>query len=152
MPASQYENLTDSVLHWKKTNQLGRFDPSAKTAAQLASERCSRDEAEIESKQIEVGRRCRVGDDDVRRGVVAFAGKVDGLGGEKEVGARWVGVMLDEPVGKNDGSVVVEGGEKKRLFDCAPGFGLLVRPEKVEVGEQWVPLDDLGVDEDMEEL
>jgi hypothetical protein len=28
----------------------------------------------------------------------------------------------------------------------------VVRPEKVEVGEEWVPLDDLEVDGDMEEL
>lgn len=117
--------------------------------------------------------RCRVGEDDARRGVVAFVGKVEGLGGEAGRGARWVGVSYDEPVGRNDGSVTVvmergdrggneegggqekaaEKGEKKvRLFDCKPGFGVVARPEKVEVGEEWVPLDDLGVDEDMEEL
>jgi tubulin-folding cofactor B len=29
MPPKQYENLTDSVLAWKKAKQLGRFNPNA---------------------------------------------------------------------------------------------------------------------------
>jgi tubulin-specific chaperone B len=168
MPASQYEQLSDSVLHWKRTRQLGRFDPSAKSAAQLSAERAVRDDSEIKGRGIEVGRRCRVGGEDGRRGVVGFVGAVEGLGGERERWARWVGVEFDEPVGRNDGSVTVRvsvkvgGGEegeqeeqeerKVRLFECKPGFGVLVRPEKVEVGEEWVPLDDLEVDEDMQEL
>jgi len=69
-------------------------------------------------------------------------------------------VRFDEPVGRNDGTVPVlvavdgggEGGEMRRLFECGSGFGVVVKPEKVEVGEEWVPLDDLGVDEEMEEL
>ncbi|CAD0113103.1 unnamed protein product [Aureobasidium uvarum] len=34
MPPDEYENRTDSVLHWKKTHQLGRFDPNAPTIEQ----------------------------------------------------------------------------------------------------------------------
>ena len=87
-----------------------------------------------------------------------------------------MGVELDEPVGRNDGTAVVEvevAGEeeeadapsaqphhqarrtektKKRLFQCRDKFGVFVRPEKVEVGDEWAPLDDLGVDESMEEI
>lgn len=43
-------------------------------------------------------------------GVVRFVGGIDGLGGEREVGCQWVGVELDEPVGRNDGSVLVKVG------------------------------------------
>lgn len=34
MPSNEYEARTDSVLHWKKTHQLGRFDPNAPTVEQ----------------------------------------------------------------------------------------------------------------------
>jgi tubulin-specific chaperone B len=155
MPETQYEQLSDSVLAWKKKQKLGRFDPKAKSAAVIAEERRTKDEEEIKKKGIEVGMRCRVGRDDGRRGIVRFVGEIVGLGGERETGCRWVGVELDEPVGRNDGSAEVEVGggplENKRVFECKDKFGVFVRPEKVEVGE-WPPLDDLEMDEDMEEI
>lgn len=77
---------------------------------------------------------------DGRRGTVAYVGDVEGIPG---VGA-WVGVALDEPTGRNDGSV---GG--KRYFECKGNCGVFVRPERVEVGEFEV-LDELG--EEMEEM
>jgi tubulin-specific chaperone B len=155
MPESQYEQLTDSVLAWKKRQKLGRFDPSSKSPEELAAERRGKDQKDVESKGIKEGKRCRVNGDDGRRGVVRFVGEIEGLGGEREAGCIWVGVELDEPVGRNDGSVKVEGGggkmEVKRVFECKDKFGVFARPEKVEVGE-WPVLDDLEVDEDMEEI
>ena len=41
---------------------------------------------------------------------------------------RWVGVQLDEPVGKNDGSV-----SGLMYFRCPAGYGLFSRPNKIEV-------------------
>ena len=42
----------------------------------------------------------------------------------------WVGVEFDEPVGKNDGAV-----KGKRYFTCTQGFGGMVRPNNVTVGD-----------------
>lgn len=159
MPETQYEQLDDSVLAWKRRQKLGRFDPNAKSGADAAAERSGHDSTQIEAKRIAVDSRCRVGNDDGRRGTVRFVGEVPGLGGSREAGCLWVGIELDEPVGRNDGSVVVEiedGGAKeaetetKRLFRCRDKFGVLIRPDKVQVGE-FPPLDDL-MDEDMEEV
>ena len=43
------------------------------------------------------------------------------------------------------------GKEKVRLWEGKEKYGVLVRPEKVEMGDEWTVLDDL-LDEDMEEI
>jgi GTPase KRas protein len=40
----------------------------------------------------------------------------------------WVGIELDEPCGKNDGTV-----KGQRYFNCNPGHGIFTNPNKVEV-------------------
>ncbi|XP_070924542.1 kinesin-like protein KIF13B isoform X2 [Macaca nemestrina] len=55
-----------------------------------------------------------------KTGVVRYVGPADFQEG------TWVGVELDLPSGKNDGSI---GG--KQYFRCNPGYGLLVRPNRV---------------------
>ncbi|KAL3960046.1 hypothetical protein ACCO45_005163 [Purpureocillium lilacinum] len=139
MPEDEYEKKTDSVLAWKKAQKLGRFDPNAPDHEQA---KLAALDDEVRRRGIEVGRRCRVGSEDARRGVVRYVGEV------KEIPAgrgTWVGVQLDEPVGKNDGSIAGTRywGEASELK-----HGVFVRPERVEVGE-FPPLDDL---EDMEEI
>jgi len=57
---------------------------------------------------------------------------------------HWVGVTLDEPTGKNNGTI-----KGKRYFDCGNNCGVFVRPERCEVGD-FPPLD-LN-DDDLEEL
>ncbi|KAF3050820.1 hypothetical protein E8E11_005857 [Didymella keratinophila] len=138
MPAAEYETRTDSVLAWKKAQKLGRFDPDAPSIEQqkiLASER------EIEERGLVVGGRVRLlPESDARRGTVSYTGLVSEIPG---IGA-WVGVTLDEPTGKNDGSV-----KGKRYFECGNNCGVFVRPERCEAGDFPV-LDEF--DEDLEEL
>ncbi|KAB0368529.1 hypothetical protein FD755_019563 [Muntiacus reevesi] len=55
-----------------------------------------------------------------KTGIVRYVGPTDFQEG------TWVGVELDLPSGKNDGSI---GG--KQYFRCNPGYGLLVRPDRV---------------------
>ncbi|KAI0900835.1 CAP Gly-rich domain-containing protein [Annulohypoxylon nitens] len=139
MPEEEYEKKSDSVLAWKKAEKLGRFNPDAPN---LEKAKIDGFAAEIVSRGIEVGKRCRLGGDDSRRGEVKYVGDVKEIPGA--IGA-WVGVQLDEPVGKNDGSI---GGTRYWGTESALKHGVFVRPERVEIGEYPV-LDDL---EDMEEI
>jgi tubulin-specific chaperone B len=140
MPEEEYAKKTDSVLAWKKAQKLGRFNPDAPA---LEEAKIAAFAEEARSRGIEVGKRCRVGGDDARRGEVMYVGEVDEIPGGL---GTWIGVQLDEPMGKNDGSIGKtrywgEPSELKR--------GVFVRPERVEIGE-WPVLNDF--DEDMEEI
>ncbi|KAI1107330.1 CAP Gly-rich domain-containing protein [Jackrogersella minutella] len=139
MPEEEYEKKSDSVLAWKKTEKLGRFNPDAPS---LEKAKIDGFRAEIRSRGIEVGKRCRVGSDDSRRGEVKYVGEVKEIPGS--IG-DWIGVQLDEPVGKNDGSI---GHTRYWGAESALKHGVFVRPERVEVGD-WPVLNDL---EDMEEI
>ncbi|KAL7748585.1 hypothetical protein RI367_005996 [Sorochytrium milnesiophthora] len=57
-------------------------------------------------------------------------GTIKFIGTTKFASGKWVGVALDEPTGKNDGSVLGE-----RYFDCEPSCGLFVRPGQVRLLE-----------------
>lgn len=156
LPIAEYQARTDSVLAWKKAQKLGRFDPEA---PQIVQEKSDASFAEVEhrgestwdiSRQcsswyagIKQGLRCRLlPESDHRRGTVAYVGEVAEIPGG--VGA-WVGVQLDEPTGKNDGSI-----SGKRYFQCSHNCGVFVRPERVEVGDfPALNLDDeLGEDDE----
>ncbi|RDL38503.1 Cap-Gly-containing protein [Venustampulla echinocandica] len=144
LPTAIYETKTDSVLAWKKANKLGRFDPAAPSIIEARLASYAKD---ISDRGIEVGKRCRVGGDDTRRGAVMYVGEVEEIAKETGDGGlgQWVGVKFDEPVGKNDGSL---GGKRYWGKEGDGKFGVFVRPERVEVGE-FPMLDDL---EDMEEI
>lgn len=88
--------------------------------------------------------RCRISP--TRRGQIAYVGAVPELPGPQN--GPWIGIILDEPVGKNDGSVGA-----KRYFECERARGVFVRPDRVEKGDWGV----LGVggeegDDDLEEI
>ncbi|TEA17809.1 Cell polarity protein alp11 [Colletotrichum sidae] len=139
MPEEEYAKKTDSVLAWKKAQKLGRFDPDAPSHEQAKIDALQQ---EIQQRGIQVGKRCRVGGDDSRRGVVKYVGDVNEIPGGL---GPWIGLHLDEPVGKNDGSI---NGKRYWGEESALKHGVFVRPERVEVGD-WPVLDDL---EDMEEI
>ncbi|KAL1601398.1 hypothetical protein SLS60_006311 [Paraconiothyrium brasiliense] len=138
MPPAEYETRTDSVLAWKKNQKLGRFDPNAPSIEQ---QKIRASEREIEERGLSLGTRVRIlPETDSRRGTVSYVGQVPEIPG---IGS-WVGITLDEPTGKNDGTV-----NGKRYFECGKNYGVFLRPERCEAGE-FPPLD-MG-DEDLEEL
>jgi tubulin-folding cofactor B len=61
-----------------------------------------------------------------KRGVIRYVGKI----GEIAPG-WWVGVEYDEACGKNDGAV-----KGVRYFECPENTGGLVRPDKVQPGDE----------------
>ncbi|KAF7502528.1 hypothetical protein GJ744_005615 [Endocarpon pusillum] len=157
MPAAQYASLPSTVLAYKRSHQLRRFDPQnsadhRKPASELAQERTARDEAVITRGSSWAGgagsiARMRGGAWSLCRGSAGLGGR--GRGSEGAGSVR----MGREGGGEGQGGEG-EGKRKeemKRLFECQPGFGVVVRPEKVEVGEEWTPLDDLGLELDDEE-
>eukprot|EP00358_Blepharisma_japonicum_P002223 CAMPEP_0202947108 /NCGR_PEP_ID=MMETSP1395-20130829/10723_1 /ASSEMBLY_ACC=CAM_ASM_000871 /TAXON_ID=5961 /ORGANISM="Blepharisma japonicum, Strain Stock R1072" /LENGTH=217 /DNA_ID=CAMNT_0049648133 /DNA_START=59 /DNA_END=712 /DNA_ORIENTATION=+ len=72
---------------------------------------------------IQVGNRCKINPGD-KRGTVRYVGKIP----EAQPG-YWVGIELDEPLGKNDGCV-----KETRYFQTEKNHGIFVRPNSVEIG------------------
>ena len=142
MPPEEYAAKTDSVLAWKKAQKLGRFDPAAPS---LEEAKLAVYEREIKSRGIEVGKRCRVGGEDEKRGEVMYVGDVAEIPG---AAGKWIAVRLDEPVGKNDGSIAGKRYWGKEGENGGAKYGVFVRPERVEMGNFPI-LNDL---EDMEEI
>ncbi|KAL7534058.1 hypothetical protein ACHAWF_004704 [Thalassiosira exigua] len=94
-------------------------------------------------ERLSLGSRCQV-QPGSRRGEIAFLGAIDELGG----GGHWVGVILDEPVGKTDGTVKASG---VRYFEApGPSRGGFFRGKNVEAGD-FPELDILDELEDSED-
>lgn len=66
--------------------------------------------------------------------VTAGTGTVRFVGQTAFAAGKWVGIQLDEPTGKNDGSVA-----GTRYFTCADGYGVFVRASMVSVLDQGGP-------------
>lgn len=139
LPEEVYENKSDSVLNWKKQNQLGRFNPNFQQEKSKVVEENNRI-----AEKIKVGDRFRnINIQGERRGVVRFLGKVDVLDkGE----SMWVGVEFDEPVGKNNGMI-----DNQRFFECREKCGSFLRPKQVEIGD-FPELDPFASDNDDDEI
>jgi len=125
---SEYAKRDDTVLAYKQRNKIGRFAEKDDTIVE-------RSELPVD---IQMGSRCEVESLEAgfsKRGTVRFVGQTQFSTGV------WVGVEYDEPFGKNDGSVKGE-----RYFSCRQNYGVLVRPEKVKVGDY--PAEELELEDE----
>ncbi|KAI8816689.1 CAP Gly-rich domain-containing protein [Fimicolochytrium jonesii] len=133
---AEYDKRTDSVRAFLKRNKRGKFaeQPDSPTEperpetppAMKPGDRC---EVAPEANTEVVGQSMR------KRGTVRFVGNVEFKPG------FWVGVEYDEPLGKHDGSV-----QGVKYFSCPNKHGVLVRPERVTVGD--FPEEDLFASDD----
>lgn len=126
MTDEDYDKRENTLRSYKK--KMLEKDPTfkfVKTGGGGGGEKSSvnyEDEACIAG--ISVGGRCEVAPG-ARRGTIMYVGAVGPL-----PEGYWVGVKLDEPLGKGDGS---RGGLK--FFDAEDKYGAFVRPDHVVVGD-----------------
>ncbi|WFD20826.1 hypothetical protein MCAP1_003080 [Malassezia caprae] len=109
----QYAARPDTLRAFLQARQLGRYAPAQAPAPSVPAD-------------MVAGARCIVdtGDRFERRGTIRFAGPTQFAPGV------WIGVELDEPVGKNDGSV-----QGVRYFATRMRHGTFIRPAHVRVGD-----------------
>lgn len=162
LPGVDATDLPDSLLEFKRRNQLGRFAP---THGENTSD--ARNTSEDLPPGLEPGSRCEVSlsEEMSRRGTVRFVGPAD-FGPQD--GRIWVGVEWDEPVGKNDGMQVAAFSstittatvcancarksyrvDGKRYFQTGPLRASFVKPSSITVGD-FPELDPFAEDDDME--
>lgn len=127
-----YNKRDDTFRKWKERNVANTEASQPKEEKEI--------EPETEpSEDVQVGARCEVQNSGKPRGTIQFVGKT------KFADGYWVGVQLDEPVGKNNGNV-----KGVQYFTCEEGYGIFVKPNALIVGD--FPEEDLGFSSDEDEI
>ena len=106
------------VQYFECEPNRGLFSKPEKLKLEPKAQNPSNKNSEPSGGNFKVGDQVLV--DGVKSGVIGFIGQTQFARGV------WVGVVLDIPEGKNDGSV---GGVQ--YFDCAPNHGLFTRLQKL---------------------
>jgi len=127
-PSNTVKNLQDTSAVEKYILSEEAYSKKEGTYKKWKEQQKKDEKKEESPEHIHVGIRCEVepatGGDLKRRGIVMYVGELEGSSG------FWVGVKLDEPIGKNDGSV-----KGKRYFECLDKYGVFVKPHKVTIGD-----------------
>lgn len=123
----EYNQRQNSFRKFKQNNPQMFAEAEARAAAQAAAQAAIDPEEGAEAAAaIRVGMRCEMSDDAAlpKRGVVSYVGKVDFAPG------YWVGVTLDEPTGKHDGTV-----KGRAYFQAEPNHGAFKKAALLLVGD-----------------
>lgn len=118
MSPEEYARRSDSVLAWKKKNQLGRFGSSSTDDNPQSGQA-----GPASYPEIRIGSKCHVHlkSGQLAQGIVAYMGDIPDL-----PSGTWVGMRLDTPDGKNNGTVLGHN-----IFDAPENHGVCVRPWQV---------------------
>eukprot|EP00004_Rigifila_ramosa_P019339 TRINITY_DN4899_c0_g1_i1.p2 TRINITY_DN4899_c0_g1~~TRINITY_DN4899_c0_g1_i1.p2 ORF type:complete len:255 (+),score=61.67 TRINITY_DN4899_c0_g1_i1:56-766(+) len=123
MPEEVYASRENTVRKAKERE-------AARAQAGAGSSAAGPSTGDAAAAALPLGARCEIYGG--RRGAIRFVGPAPALGS-----GTWVGIELDEATGKNNGTV-----NGIRLFSCAPSHGIVLRPDKVAVGD-FPPHDEL---------
>jgi len=120
----EYEKRTGTLRAYKQQHKLGRF---ASPSPSSTSPPASADNFSLIDQRV--GSRCQIrdGEGPQRRGTIRFVGRTR-FG--KQDDTTWVGIELDNPLGRNDGSV-----QGHQYFECLPQHGVFVHPANVDIGD-----------------
>jgi len=126
MTDAEYDRREDSVRTFKKKklkeDPKFRFFPKNQgNNGETKEKRAPASATDVE--KMKVGDRCEISPG-ARRGKIGFVGEVIFAVG------HWVGVVLDEPLGRNDGTV-----KGKRYMECPARRGVFVDPRNVVAGD-----------------
>ena len=138
MDEETYDKRKGTVREWIREQRAKDPDwkpPQMPGAAEANARTKSLPCTAADAAHIVVGSRCEV-QPGGRRGCVKFCGSLEGKEGV------WVGVELDDPLGKNDGSAGTV-----RYFTCAENHGTFAKPTNVQCGDFPNELDDSDDDE-----
>lgn len=114
-----YDKRQDTFRKWKEKHILPYMK---KSKNHTIDQNQYNDPSCVDSNWM--NQRCEIQNELKSRGTIAYVGKIHSSPG------YWVGVKLDEPVGKNDGSA-----QGKKYFDASPKYGIFVRPDQIKIGD-----------------
>ena len=127
MSDSDYEKRPDSLRNYKKKMQ--ETDPLFTFLSENRRQPKELNPPSIETLEpFRIGARCEIMPGS-RRGKISWKGTCSIIGD-----GAWIGVSLDEPRGKGDGSVCSRDKEI-HLFSCEPNHAAFVRPNNCIMGD-----------------
>jgi tubulin-folding cofactor B len=140
MPDEEYDKRTDSVRQFKRNMKLGSYIyiTPGRFAEKDTSSMIKPESLDpiLHKPAVILKSRCIIKDARHKRGIVAFVGTTEFGSG------FWIGVHLDEPLGKNNG--IVDG---VKYFECKDGsYGVFVRESNLIVGDY--PVEEFDIDMD----
>jgi len=116
----KYKQRPDSFYQWKQVHLKEYYS----NKAQIMLDEIKK--SSVAADSMKIGARCECGTKEMpKRGVLKYIGK---LHGQEDI--IWIGVQLDEPYGKHDGTF-----KGKRYFEAPDKYGIFCKAHNIQVGD-----------------